>query len=44
MPVQVTFDAGRLISEGGLLVLAELDRKLGIAERLAHCIEHPTVV
>jgi Transposase DDE domain group 1 len=40
-PVQVTFDAGRLSSDGGVLVLAELERRLGIAERLARCIEDP---
>ena len=40
-PVQVTFDAGRLTSDGGVLVLAEIERHLGIAERLARCIEDP---
>jgi hypothetical protein len=40
-PVQVAFDAGRLTSDGGVLVLAELERRLGIAERLARCIEDP---
>jgi hypothetical protein len=40
-PVQVTFDAGRLSSDGGVLVLAEIERRLGIAERLARCIEDP---
>ena len=40
-PVQVTFDAGRLTSDGGVLVLAEIERRLGIAERLARCIEAP---
>jgi hypothetical protein len=40
-PVQVTFDAGRLTSDGGLLVLAEIERRLGIAERLARCLEDP---
>ena len=39
--VQVTFDAGRLTSDGGVLVLAEIERRLGIAERLARCIEDP---
>ena len=39
--VQVTFDAGRLTSDGGVLVLAEIERHLGIAERLAGCIEDP---
>jgi len=40
-PVQVTFDAGRLSSDGGVLVLAEIERRLGIAERLARCLEDP---
>ena len=40
-PVQVTFDAGRLSSDGGVLVLAEIERRLGIAQRLARCIEDP---
>lgn len=40
-PVQVTFDAGRLTSDGGVLMLAEIERSLGIAERLARCIEDP---
>jgi Transposase DDE domain group 1 len=40
-PVQVTFDAGRLTSDGGVLVLAEIERRLGIAARLARCLEDP---
>jgi hypothetical protein len=40
-PVQVAFDGGRLTSDGGVLVLAEIERRLGIAERLARCIEDP---
>ena len=32
---------GRLTSDGGVLVLAEIERRLGIAERLARCIEDP---
>jgi Transposase DDE domain group 1 len=40
-PVQVAFDAGRLTSDGGVLLLAEIERHLGIAERLARCIEDP---
>jgi hypothetical protein len=40
-PVQVTFDAGRLTSDGGVLLLAEIERRLGIAERLAGCVEDP---
>jgi hypothetical protein len=40
-PVHVTFDAGRLTSDGGVLVLAEVERRLGVAERLARCLEDP---
>jgi hypothetical protein len=40
-PVQVTFDAGQLTSDGGVLVLAEIERRLGIGERLARCLEDP---
>jgi hypothetical protein len=40
-PVQITFDAGRLTSDGGVLVLAEIERRLKIAERLARCLEDP---
>ena len=40
-PVHVTFDGGRLTSDAGVLVLAEIERRLGIAERLARCIEDP---
>jgi len=40
-PVHVAFDGGRLTSDAGVLVLAEIERKLGIAQRLAQCIEDP---
>ena len=40
-PVRLTFDAGRLTSDAGVLLLAEVERRLGIAERLARCIEDP---
>jgi hypothetical protein len=40
-PVQISFDAGRLTSDGGVLVLAEIERKLGLAERLACCLHDP---
>jgi len=40
-PVHVAFDGGRLTSDAGVLVLAEIERKLGIADRLARCIEDP---
>jgi Transposase DDE domain group 1 len=38
-PVHVAFDGGRLTSDAGVLVVAEIERRLGIAERLASCIE-----
>src|SRR3954464_8416091 len=40
-PVQVAFDGGRLTSDAGVLVLAEIERRLRLAERLARCIEDP---
>src|SRR4051794_26857476 len=40
-PVHVTFDGGRLTPDAGMLLLAEIERRLGIAERLARCIEDP---
>jgi hypothetical protein len=40
-PVHVSFDAGRLTSDAGVLLLAEIERQLGLAERLARCIEDP---
>jgi hypothetical protein len=39
--VHVTFDGGRLTSDAGVLVLAEVERRLGIAERLARCVADP---
>jgi hypothetical protein len=40
-PVHLAFDGGRLTSDAGVLVLAEIERRLGIAERLARCLEDP---
>ena len=40
-PLQVAFDGGRLTSDAGVLTLAEIERRLGTAERLADCIEDP---
>jgi hypothetical protein len=40
-PVHVAFDGGRLTSDAGVLVLAEIERRLGLADRLARCIEDP---
>jgi hypothetical protein len=35
------FDGGRLSSEGGLLALREIERRLGVADRLAACLTDP---
>jgi hypothetical protein len=35
------FDGGRLSSEGGLLALREIERRLGLADRLASCLGDP---
>ena len=40
-PVHLAFDGGRLTSDAGVLLLAQIERRLGIAERLAGCIEDP---
>jgi hypothetical protein len=40
-PVHLTFDGGRLTSDAGVLVLAEIERRLGIANRLARCLVDP---
>jgi hypothetical protein len=40
-PVHVAFDGGRLTSDAGVLLLAEIERRLRIAERLACCIADP---
>jgi hypothetical protein len=40
-PVHVAFDGGRLTSDAGILLLAAIEQRLGIAERLANCIEDP---
>ena len=36
------FDGGRITSDGGVLLLGEVERQLGIAETLAGLIEWPT--
>ncbi len=36
-PVHVAFDGGRLTSDAGILLLAAIEQRLGIAERLADC-------
>jgi Transposase DDE domain group 1 len=40
-PVHVAFDGGRMTSDAGILLLAAIEQRLGIAERLAECIEDP---
>jgi hypothetical protein len=40
-PVRVAFDGGRLTSDAGVLLLADIERRLGIAERLARCVQDP---
>ena len=35
------FDGGRLSSQGGLLALREIERRLGLADRLATCLKDP---
>ena len=39
--VVARFDGGRLSSEGGLLVLREVERRLGLGDRLAGCLRDP---
>src|SRR3954464_5511020 len=39
--IRAAFDGGRLTSDAGVLVLAEIERRLGIAERLARCLADP---
>jgi len=36
--VTAAFDGGRLSSDGGVLLLRGVERRLGLAERLAGCI------
>src|SRR3954454_5118927 len=40
-PVHVAFDGGRLTSDAGVLVLAEIERRLAIAERLPPRLTDP---
>lgn len=40
-PVQVAFSGGSLSSDGGLLLLAQLDRHLRLTERVAACLQDP---
>ena len=38
-PVHIGFDGGQMTSDAGILLLSVIERQLGIAERLAACIE-----
>jgi Transposase DDE domain group 1 len=40
-PVHVSFDGGRLSPDAGVLLPAEVERRLGLAERLARCLTDP---
>jgi len=40
-PIIARFDGGQLSSDGGVLALREIERRLGLAERLAACIDDP---
>jgi hypothetical protein len=39
--VSAAFDGGRLTSDGGVLLLGQAERQMGIADRLAACIADP---
>ena len=39
--MHVGFDGGRLTSDAGILLLATIEQRLKIAERLATCLEDP---
>src|SRR4051812_12428872 len=41
MPLIARFDGGYLSSDGGLLALQEVEQRLGLAERLAACLDDP---
>jgi hypothetical protein len=38
-PVHIGFDGGQMTSDAGILLLSAIEQRLGIAERLAACIE-----
>jgi len=39
--VKACFDGGSLSSDAGVLVLREVDRRLGVADRMARCLDDP---
>jgi hypothetical protein len=40
-PIEARFDGGLMSSDGGLLVLRQIEQRLGIARRLAACMHDP---
>src|SRR6476619_7535984 len=40
-PVHLAFDGGQMTSDAGILLLAVVEQRVGIADRLAACIEDP---
>ena len=40
-PLMARFDGGMLSSDAGVLILREVEKRLGVAERLADCIDDP---
>lgn len=40
-PIHARFDGGMLSSDAGILVLREVEKRLGVAKRLADCIDDP---
>jgi len=40
-PIEARFDGGLMSSDGGLLVLRQIEQRLGIARRLAACMSDP---
>src|SRR5277367_3932354 len=40
-PVHLRFDGGQMTSDAGILLLAAVEQRFGIATRLADCIEDP---
>jgi len=40
-PIHLSFDGGLMTSDAGILLLAAAEQRLGIAQRLANCIEDP---
>ena len=39
--IQVDFNGGQLITDSGVLLLREVDRRIGLSERIAACIPDP---